>query len=191
MTPNDAQSPFGLLLSGSSNVSDGSRFIPSIGEPSCGEWQSWDGSSTREQLLEQLLPALPGWISEVVSDWGTTQSIIGRDVAASWDMFGVGGSNFTLGICEAGGGMFMDGRSSVVSGTLSSGTLLSGMTDPDPTSSGIPVSGTLLSGMLVGTSGTIALSSGTCTSSRNLVSFGVTSKTGGWWGEGGVDLSLK
>ena len=40
MTPDDAQSPFGLLLAGSSNISDGSHFIPSIGELSCGECRS-------------------------------------------------------------------------------------------------------------------------------------------------------
>ena len=59
MTPDDAQSPFGLLLAGSSNISDRSHFIPSIGELSCGECRSWDGSGTGEQVLEWLLPAFP------------------------------------------------------------------------------------------------------------------------------------
>lgn len=73
-----------------------------------GDRRSWDASGAGDRDLERLCRA--GRLGS-----GTTNSVLGPDVAASWEVFGVGGSKLTAGIWVdvgwRGGGMVDEGGS--------------------------------------------------------------------------------
>lgn len=85
-----------FFVAGSSRGSDAGRLLPGAGDVNRGERRSSVGSTAGEQERERLLEGLLSGRVGVGS--GTSKSVVGRDVAASCEVFGVGGSKFTPGI---------------------------------------------------------------------------------------------
>jgi hypothetical protein len=110
----------------SSKASDAGRLVEGAGEANRGERRRGEGSGAGERERDRLEVGGSGPTGVVVS--GTCRRVVCPAFSASWDVFGVGGSKLTAGICEdegtAGGGMSVEGGagSSRLTGIAVSGT---------------------------------------------------------------------
>lgn len=78
-------------MAGPSKGPGGGRLLPGAGDPKRGDRRRSDASGAGDLDRERL--GLGGRVGT-----GTSKSVLGPDVVASWEVFGVGGSNLTAGI---------------------------------------------------------------------------------------------